>query len=42
MLLSLLQVLLLYNIDVQGGLANGTRGVVEAFVSIREYLKQVS
>lgn len=36
------QVLLVYNIDVPGGLANGTRGVVEGFVSIRDYLKQVS
>lgn len=36
------QVLLLSNINVAGGLANGTRGVVEGFVSIRDYLKQVS
>jgi hypothetical protein len=36
------QVLLLYNVDVLGGLANGTRGVVEGFVGVRDYLKQVS
>lgn len=38
----LLQVLLIFNINVRGGLANGTRGVVERIVSIRDYLKQVS
>jgi hypothetical protein len=37
-----LQVLLLFNLDVLNGLANGTRGVVEDFVPFREYLKQVS
>jgi hypothetical protein len=35
-------VLLLYNVGVLGGLANGTRGVVEGFVGIRDYLEQVS
>lgn len=37
-----LQVLLLFNLDVLNGLANGTRGVVEEFVPFREYLRQVS
>lgn len=38
----LAQVLLLSNVDVKGGLANGTRGVVKGIVSIRDYLHQVS
>lgn len=33
--------LLLFNLDVLNGLANGTRGVVEEFVSFRDYLRQV-
>jgi hypothetical protein len=36
----ILQVVLLWNLDVQGGLANGTRGVVERLASVREYLAQ--
>jgi hypothetical protein len=34
-------VVLLWNLDVQGGLANGTRGVVEGLVSVSDYLQQV-
>jgi hypothetical protein len=36
----ILQVVLLWNLDVQVGLANGTRGVVERLASVREYLAQ--
>lgn len=34
------QVMLLWNLDVEKGLANGTRGAVEKFEDIREYFKQ--
>jgi hypothetical protein len=37
-----LQVVLLWNMDVPGGLANGTRGMVERMASVREYLQQVT
>jgi hypothetical protein len=40
MLACIMQVVLLWNLDVQGGLANGTRGVVERMASVREYLTQ--
>lgn len=36
-----LQVVLLWNLSVASGLANGTRGVVEGFASIQDYLIQV-
>jgi hypothetical protein len=41
MLLPACQVVLLWNLDVPGGLANGTRGVVERFASVREFMMQV-
>ncbi|KAF6250527.1 hypothetical protein COO60DRAFT_1465293 [Scenedesmus sp. NREL 46B-D3] len=38
----LAQVVLLWNLDVAGGLANGTRGVVQRFASVSEYLRQLT